>query len=84
MQTTRRWGSMGNLRDRSGAAGEFRLRCNEGGQELQSTGMEKLQSFLSSAKTRGDQVRARSLAQGYDRLPVELVAEKRQNPMRKP
>jgi len=63
--------------------GEFRLRANEGGQELK-TALPKLKSFLANAKTRADQVRARSLAQGYDHLPVELRPEKRQNPMRQP
>lgn len=49
--------------------GEFRLRCNEGGQELH---IGKLKAFLDAAKLRAAQVRARSLAQRYDKLPFEL------------
>lgn len=51
--------------------GEWRLRCNEGGQELQSAS-PALTAFLDIAASRAKQVRARSLAQRYDRQPFEL------------
>ena len=62
--------------------GEWRLRCNEGGQEL-ANAAGLLKSFLTTAKQRADQVRARSMSQSYDRVPVELKPELRQNPRRK-
>jgi hypothetical protein len=61
--------------------GEFRLRANEGGQELASAA-GLLKSFLECAKQRADQVRARSAAQGYDVSPAELKPALRQNPRR--
>lgn len=51
--------------------GEWRLRANEGGQELASANA-RLTSYLDNAKERADQVRARSLSQRYDRQPFEL------------
>jgi hypothetical protein len=50
----------------------FRLRCNEGGQELQAA-MPMLTNFTDLCKMRADEVRARSKACGYDRLPPELT-----------
>ena len=51
--------------------GTWRLRCNEGGQELEAA-KPLLKSYLDSAKMRAGQVRTRSMAERYDRLPVEL------------
>ena len=51
--------------------GIWRLRCNEGGQELQAAN-PLLKNFLDNAKQRANEVRARSLAQRYDRQPFEL------------
>lgn len=51
--------------------GEWRLRANEGGDEF-ANATPRLKSFLDNAKMRADQVRARSLAQRYDRQPFEL------------
>lgn len=51
--------------------GEWRLRANEGGEEL-SNATPRLQAFLDTAKQRADQVRARALSLRYDRLPFEL------------
>lgn len=51
--------------------GEWRLRANEGGQELASA-TPRLKSYLDNAKMRANQVRARSLGQRYDRQPFEL------------
>jgi hypothetical protein len=62
--------------------GEWRLRCNEGGQEL-TAAQAKLKSFLDNAKMRAQQVTARSLSLGYDRLPPELRPESRQNPLKR-
>jgi len=51
--------------------GEGRLRMNQGGQEM-TTGSALIKGFLEDAKERGEQVRVRSLAQGYDHQPAEL------------
>lgn len=51
--------------------GTARMRANEGGQEL-SAGLQMFKAFLDAASRRAEQVRARSLAQRYDRQPVEL------------
>lgn len=51
--------------------GTWRMRANEGGQDLQAAN-PLLKDYLDNAKMRADQVRARSLAQRYDRLPFQL------------
>jgi hypothetical protein len=51
--------------------GVWRLRANEGGQELQSAN-SLMKEYLDCAKQRANQVRARALAQRYDRQPFEL------------
>jgi hypothetical protein len=48
-----------------------RLRLAEGGQELQKS-LRYLAGFVDAAKKRAAQVRARSLAARYDKLPLEL------------
>lgn len=53
--------------------GVARLRANEGGQELQVSNA-LLKEYLDAARRRAAQVRARSLAQKYDRQPFELEA----------
>lgn len=51
--------------------GTARMRANEGGQELQAANA-LLKGYLDAAAQRAAQVRARSLAQRYDRQPFEL------------
>lgn len=51
--------------------GTWRVRINEGGQELISA-KPLFQAFLDNAKQRANEVRARSLSLRYDRQPFEL------------
>lgn len=53
-----------------GAVGFLRIR--EGGQEL-ANDAPAFGSFMSAVARRADQVRARSLAQRYDRVPIEIA-----------
>jgi len=52
---------------------EYRLRKGEGGQELEKS-LSHLDRFLEGAKKYGAFMRARSLAQAYDRGPFDLDA----------
>ena len=62
--------------------GIARLRANEGGAELENA-TELINGFLDAAAARFEEVKSRSMAQGYDWPTVELNPAVRQNPQKK-
>ena len=62
--------------------GIWRLRANEGGAELENAG-ELVNAFLDAAAARFEEVKSRSMAQGYDMPTAEGNPALRQNPLKR-